>query len=83
MSKTCSKCGGALEAGFATALGLTGGSSLDGGRPHLQFVVLGGPTSANLLTAFKQGLAGEAANRTYEIRGFRCSGCGALDLYAE
>ncbi len=82
MSKTCSKCGGKLEAGFATAQGLIGVTDTDGRNPHLVFVVLGNATSSNLIAAFQQGIADEPTNRVYGIQGYRCSDCGALELYA-
>jgi len=82
METTCAKCGGTLEAGFATADGLIGGNGVEGETPKLLFIVLGKATSANPITAFKQGLSDEPANRSYGIRGFRCSQCGAVELYA-
>jgi hypothetical protein len=60
-----------------------GGSGAAGQEPHLYFIVLGNPTSPNPVTAFQQGLAGDPANQAYGIQGYRCAGCGALELYAD
>jgi hypothetical protein len=46
------------------------------------FVVLGERTSANPITAFKQGLSGAAEDRFYRVWGLRCVDCGVLELYA-
>lgn len=62
---------------------MIGGSGLESRAPHLVFVVLGSMTSLNPIAALKQGLADEPRNRTYGIRGFRCSQCGALEFYAD
>ncbi len=83
MNKTCEKCGGPFEAGFTTALGLIGGAKRESHEPQLIFVVPGSARSPNPVKAFQQGLADEPPERSYKIRGFRCSRCGALDLYAE
>ncbi len=82
MDKICGKCGGSLEAGFTTAVGLIGGDKAGAREPQLVFVVPGTRSSANPIKAFQQGLADEPTNRVYGIIGSRCSGCGALDLYA-
>ena len=83
MSKNCGKCGGSLEAGIATAIGLVGGAVIDHREPRMLFVVPGSPTSLNPVKAFQQGLAQEPATRVYGISGFRCSLCGVLELYAD
>lgn len=83
MSRTCAKCGGQVEAGFATADGLIGGSGTEGGEPKLLFAIPGKPPSLNPIRAFQQGLADEPTTRVYAVRGFRCSQCGALELYAD
>ena len=83
MKKTCGKCGGALHAGVTSAIGLVGEAERESPHSGLIFVVSGHPTSANPITAFQQGLAGEPSDRFYRVRGFRCSNCGALDLYAD
>ena len=84
MAMKCSRCGGAMEAGFTTALGLLGGSEIDRLRQvsSLLFVVKGTPTRLNPLRALQQGLADEPADRTYRIEGARCATCGALDFFA-
>ncbi|HVW37208.1 MAG TPA: hypothetical protein VHB99_07875 [Pirellulales bacterium] len=81
-NKKCGKCGGFLEAGNTTALELIAGASEEH-ESRLIFVVLGTDSSNNPLKAFQQGLANEPADRHYRIVGFRCSQCGALELYAE
>ena len=83
MKKTCGKCGGSLQAGFTSAIGLVGGAVRDNPHSALIFVVPGQRTSANPIMAFQQGLADEPSDRSYHVRGFRCSNCGALDLYAD
>ena len=83
MSKNCGKCGGSLEAGIVTAIGLVGGAVIDHREPRMIFVVPGSPTSLNPVKAFQQGLAQEPATRVYGISGFRCSLCGVLELYAD
>jgi hypothetical protein len=83
MQKTCQKCGGPIEAGFTTALGLIGGSGLEGQDAQLIFVVEGERTAANPVRAFQQGVAGVPHNRAYTIRGLRCARCGTLELYAD
>ena len=65
MADTCPKCGGEMEAGIATAFGLLGDPRKD--EPRLQFVVPGVPTSLNPITAFKQGLNDEPANRGFKL----------------
>ena len=83
MAMKCSRCGGAMEAGFTTALGLHG-SELERLRQvsSLLFVVKGTPTRLNPLRALQQGLADEPADRAYRIEGARCATCGALDFFA-
>ena len=82
MAQTCGKCGGTLEAGFTTAIGLISGARIESQESQLVFVVPGSRTSMNPLRAFQQGLTDEPSNRPFRISGFRCSNCGALDLYA-
>ena len=81
--KTCGKCGGLLEAGFTTAIGLVAGDKSWTHDSQLVFVVLGTGTAINPVKAIKQGLANEPPDRHYRVAGFRCSECGALELYAE
>ena len=83
MKKTCGKCGGALQAGVTSAIGLVGGAERESPHSGLIFIVPGHPTSANPITAFQQGLANEPSDRFYHIKGLRCSNCGALVLYAD
>lgn len=83
MKKTCGKCGGSLEGGFTTALGLVFGAQREGEESRLIFVVPGTHTSPNPIRAFQQGLADESSQKSYRISGYRCSACGALDLYAD
>jgi hypothetical protein len=82
--RTCGKCGGLLEAGSTTAQGLLAADlSVSKRISRLVFIVLGTETSQNPIKAFKQGIADERADRHYRIAGYRCSQCGALELYAE
>ena len=83
-NKTCGKCGGLLEAGRTTVQGLVA-PYLSESTPisRLVFIVLGTETSPNPIKAFEQGFADEPADRRYRIAGYRCSQCGALELYAE
>ncbi|MGE5609254.1 MAG: hypothetical protein ACM359_08370 [Bacillota bacterium] len=75
MNRTCPKCGGQMEAGITTTLrGIE--------EVPLHFIVPGESTSANPVKAFMQGLAGAPSDRIYFIKGFRCSQCGFLELYA-
>ena len=83
MKKTCGKCGGPLQAGVTSAIGLVGEVVRDSPHAGLMFVVPGQRTSANPITAFQQGLADEPSDRFYQVKGFRCSNCGALDFYAD
>lgn len=71
-----------MERGFTTATGLIGGNNDESHKPALDFIAIGTPTSANPLEAFRQGLSDEPADRRYGISGFRCTGCGFLELYA-
>ena len=71
-----------MECGFTTARGLIGDARADGDESRLIFVVTGVPTAANPVSAFKQGLPEEPANRLYPIVGARCSQCGFLEFYA-
>ena len=82
MNTTCGKCGGPTEAGVTTALGLIGEAVADRSEPRLAFVAPGTPTSANLLKAVAQGMAGERADAGYLIRARRCTRCGFVELYA-
>jgi hypothetical protein len=77
---TCSKCGGRMEAGFTTAIGLMGTRSEQ--DPRLTFVVPGNPVSPNPLKAFVQGLRDEPSDRVFPITGVRCVSCGAVELCA-
>ena len=70
---SCTKCGGSKERGSVV------GSPFAG----LTFLVPGTPTSTNVATAFKQGLAGEPSDTRYLISGARCTKCGFLELYAQ
>ena len=71
-----------MEAGAATALGLVGGATRPAAEPRLVFVVPGTPTSANPVTAFRQGMASEPGERAYLLRGYRCPRCGMVELAA-
>ena len=83
MSTTCPKCGGAMERGFTTAVGLIGAGCYDEShKPPLRFTVPGTPTSLNPIKAFQQGIRDEPDVRGYDIVGMRCSGCGYLEFYA-
>ncbi|HTU24513.1 MAG TPA: hypothetical protein VMF30_03895, partial [Pirellulales bacterium] len=68
----CGRCGGAMEAGFTTAIGLIGGREFAADEARLVFVVSGDRTSANPIGAFRQGLAGTPGNRAYSISTARC-----------
>jgi hypothetical protein len=46
------------------------------------FVVPGNPTSINPVTAFQQGLKGDRTNEAYRLQGYRCPGCGSVELMA-
>jgi predicted nucleic-acid-binding Zn-ribbon protein len=80
---TCPKCGGIVERGFTTALGLIGGDKTEGLVSQLLFVVPGARVASNPIRAFKQGLADEPSNRSYRLNGLRCSNCGFVEFYAE
>ncbi|MFO0917193.1 MAG: hypothetical protein U0872_02635 [Planctomycetaceae bacterium] len=82
MDKICGKCGGALNAGFTTAL-LGFGPRIEDRKSKLLFVELGNPSSLNPIAAFQQGLREEPGDTAYLIDGYRCSKCGSLELYAE
>jgi hypothetical protein len=82
MNTTCGKCGGHLESGFTTAIGLIGGTKRENQDARLIFVVPGRKTSMNPIQAIQQGLSDEPSDRSYKITGSRCSQCGALELYA-
>ncbi|RIK74425.1 MAG: hypothetical protein DCC68_23085 [Planctomycetota bacterium] len=71
-----------MERGFTTADGLIGGDNSESQTAQLDFVVVGASTSKNPIKAFQQGLSNEPVDRRYGIVGFRCSGCGLLELYA-
>jgi DNA-directed RNA polymerase subunit RPC12/RpoP len=77
----CHRCGGVMENGYATALGLMAGD-MSSGNPKLVFVVPGVQTSGNPIKAFQQGLQGDQANKAYLLRGYRCPGCGTVELIA-
>lgn len=81
MEIQCSRCGGPMDAGYATAIGLIGGNPPQG-SPKLVFVVPGDPSSPNPITAFQQGLSDTRTTEAYLLRGFRCSACGAVELFA-
>ena len=81
MEKKCTRCDGVMQAGVTTALGLRAGNLQDG-PARLVFVVRGEITSPNLGEAFQQGLEDRPWHQGYRIEGYRCSRCGALDLYA-
>ncbi len=70
-----------MEDGYATAIGLVA-SNTASGDPKLVFVVPGKHTSWNPIKAFQQGLQGERANEAYLLRGYRCPGCGTVELVA-
>ncbi len=72
-----------MERGFTAAHGLIGGDRAPERGAQILFVVPGTPTSSNPLKAFAQGRAGEAPNRRYGIAGWRCVGCGLLELSAD
>ena len=82
METTCAKCGAPTRAGVATAHGLIGGDAAPAAQARLVFVVPGSPTSANPAKAFAQGLADEAPDHAYVVRGRRCTRCGYVELYA-
>jgi hypothetical protein len=70
-----------MEPGYATALGLIGDLTAPD-TPRLLFVVPGERTSANPVKAFQQGLHGERDSKAYLLRGYRCPGCGVVELSA-
>src|SRR6516165_566414 len=89
---TCVRCGGPMdrgtlrasveEAGFVMAgetMVPTGGRELS----DLRFVIPGVPTSGNPVTAFLQGLREEKEDTVLPVTGWRCRGCGLLELYAK
>lgn len=82
MTTHCCKCGGTMDRGFTTAMGLMGGAGEEGKKAKLAFVTFGIPTSSNPLKAFKQGLSDEPMNQLYGIYGKRCRECGFLELFA-
>lgn len=83
MTNICPKCGGKMEKGLTSAVGLIGGSTTKDGEPQLVFVVAGTPTARNPIKAFRQGLLDEEPDREYCIVGARCSVCGFLEFYGE
>lgn len=82
MTTTCGRCGGRMDAGVTTAIGLLFGRVSSAEGPKLVFIVSGAPISSNPIKAVAQGLADEPSDRSYPIRGLRCSQCGLLELYA-
>jgi hypothetical protein len=64
-----------------TALGLISGNS-PSDDAKLVFVVRGTRTSINPIQAFKQGLESERSNQAYLLHGYRCPGCGSVELTA-
>lgn len=85
MSETvCSFCGGAMELGYAqsrVAFGWRVNAHRD--DSHLIFIVPGERTSANPMTAFRQGIEEHPSDRKYIIRGRRCTNCARLEWFAE
>ena len=79
MEIQCKRCGGPMEAGYPTARGIQNYMS---GKPDLAFAVRGEPSSVNPLKAFKQGLEDAKADVYYLMEGYRCSSCGAVELFA-
>jgi len=79
-TRACSRCRSAMEPGFTTARGLTGGALDDSGPAQILFVVPATQTSANPIKAFAQGVREGPAARRYRISGWRCPGCGMLEL---
>ena len=81
-TRVCPKCGGAVEFGFTTSEGLTGGDRIEERRSQLLFVVPGTKPSMNPIKAVAQGLADEPSNRYHRLNGFRCVRCGFVEFYA-
>ena len=75
----CRRCGQVMEAGYTTML------SVDGRDPRVMFVVQGEPIAYTLIDAFRQGLRGERPDpdEVYLLQGYRCPGCGAVELFAK
>jgi hypothetical protein len=69
--------------GALSAYGLIAGLMDPKSEPRVLFTVSGTPTSANPITALKQGLADERTDASFWVKGLRCSGCGFLELFAE
>jgi hypothetical protein len=67
------RCGEVMDLGYAIAPGFSG---------NVIFVVPGERTSANPITAFKQGLEEVPANKAYRLHGWRCAKCGRVELAA-
>ncbi|GMU20700.1 MAG: hypothetical protein AMXMBFR13_07960 [Phycisphaerae bacterium] len=82
MTDICGKCGGRMESGVTTVLGLIGNPAVASEGSKLVFIVPGAPASANPIKAFAQGLADQPSDRIYRIQGMRCGQCGYLALYA-
>lgn len=51
-------------------------------KPRLVFVVVGEPTAANPLAAFKQCVQEIPGNEAYLLRGRQCADCGLVELEA-
>lgn len=75
----CHRCGGEMEEGFATAIGLIGPASR---KARLLFVVPGEATSKNPLLAIQQGLHEAPKNEAYLLHGRHCTTCGVVELIA-
>jgi hypothetical protein len=48
----------------------------------VRFIIPGVPTSANPVTAFRQGMHGEREDVVLPVTAWRCVECGLLVLYA-
>jgi len=83
MSQVCSKCGGTIIPGIATAIGLLGGAVDTHHESRLVFVQKGVPTSANPIKAISQGIVGVSSDKAYRLNASRCSSCGAVEFHAD
>jgi predicted RNA-binding Zn-ribbon protein involved in translation (DUF1610 family) len=82
MDHPCPRCGVEMEAGAATAHGLLGAVMQPPAEPLLMFVIPGTPTSLNPVTAFRQGMSGEAGRARLPAPRYRCPRCAFVELYA-
>lgn len=76
----CPFCGGSLQSGFVTSMGLIGGKgTMD--NPKIEFIVPSRAKRLGVVGAFLEGLADVPDDTVYQVKARHCQSCGYILLH--